>query len=616
MPTTQTAAGPSRPWLWVPSLYFAEGIPYTVVILISVVMYKRMGVSNTDIAAYTSLLYLPWLIKPLWSPLVGRLSTRRRWVLAMQVALAAGLAGTAAAISADHFLLATALLLAVTAVCSATHDVAADGFYMLALDAHQQAWFIGVRSTFYRLAFIAGQGGLVTLAGLLEAGSGPPPLEVTVAATATPPRPAAFDPRGFAPAPPAANQVIAAQQSQIELSVLGNTPAHVAALREEVRQWNVKHEFYAPPESAQPTDARETQRLAQLEAILRRWFGPSQAEVAQETRVGDAAIVLLRVTEALAPGEQLVVQFGRKTGDASFQVIEGERFTVTDQNWDQPLAALVQVEAKVAGPSEAAFEVRAGDVPLAWATTFYAIAGFFFLLAIYHLAAMPRPPGDVPQPLTGSHGLAESLKPFVSFFQKRQIVAMVSFLLLYRFAEAQLSKMAAPFLLDSREAGGLALTTGEFGVVYGTVGIAMLTVGGLLGGFVAARKGLKHWLWWMALAINLPNAAYLALAYSRPESLAAITSAVAVEQFGYGFGFTAYMVYCLYIARGNDETVHFALCTALMAAGMMIPGMTSGWLQEILGYQHFFIWVMLSTIPSFLVTALIPLDPEFGKKTD
>jgi len=173
--------------------------------------------------------------------------------------------------------------------------------------------------------------------------------------------------------------------------------------------------------------------------------------------------------------------------------------------------------------------------------------------------------------------------------------------------------LAPPFLLDERSVGGLELATAEVGFVYGTIGVLMLTIGGLLGAYLAARHGLKYWMWWMAAAINLPNAVYIALAYLTPDSLLAVNLAVGLEQFGYGFGFTAYTLYMLYVARGAHSTAHFAICTGFMALGMMLPGMFSGWLQELLGYQHFFIWVVLAAVPSFAVVAMIPLDADFGR---
>jgi PAT family beta-lactamase induction signal transducer AmpG len=262
-------------------------------------------------------------------------------------------------------------------------------------------------------------------------------------------------------------------------------------------------------------------------------------------------------------------------------------------------------------------EISTGNIPLAWSATFFLVAGLFLLFTLYHAVVLPRPALDVPSTSDATgNWLLDFAVPFATFFRKPKILALLAFLLLYRFPEAQLVKLTAPFLLDSREAGGLGLTTQEFGFIYGTLGVALLTFGGILGGFLAARHGLKKWLWPMALTIHLPNAAFLLLAYAQPESRTLIALAVAVEQFGYGFGFTAYMLYCIYIARGEFETVHYALCTGFMALGMMIPGMWSGWLQEQIGYQHFFLWIMLAMIPSFLTVMFIPLDATFGKKAD
>jgi PAT family beta-lactamase induction signal transducer AmpG len=240
----------------------------------------------------------------------------------------------------------------------------------------------------------------------------------------------------------------------------------------------------------------------------------------------------------------------------------------------------------------------------------------FIVFGAYHRFVLPRPVADCPG---AAHSLAGFLREFFltfkAFFRKDRIAILLVFLLFYRFAEAQLVKMVAPFLLDPREAGGLGLTTGQVGFVYGTLGIVALTVGGLLGGLVASRDGLKRWLWPMAFIMHLPDAMFIYLAYAQPQSFVLINVCVAVEQFGYGFGFTGYMLYMIYIARGGHQTAHYAICTGFMALGMMIPGMFSGWLQEIIGYQHFFAWVMLATLPGFLVVALVPLDPEFGRKS-
>ena len=384
-------------------------------------------------------------------------------------------------------------------------------------------------------------------------------------------------------------------------------------------EWNVKNGFYQAPET-QAKHQRETPRWQQqLEEFIRSRFGPTVDAAPQASdRAGDVAVVMMRLAQPVPPGEQQVVQFGRTAGDSNFDVVEGDRFELNEANWKVPFASLVQVDAKLNRPSQATFEVRSGNLRLAWSVTFFVVAASFLAFCLYHYFALPRPAADLAVLAAAKSegvGLTGFLIPFVDFFRKPRIVAILAFLLLYRFPEAQLVKLATPFLLDPREAGGLALTTSEVGVVYGTVGVAMLTLGGLIGGFIAARGGLGRCLWPMALAIHLPNLAFLFLAFAQPESRLVITAAVAVEQFGYGFGFTAYMLYCVYVATGKHQTVHYALCTGCMALGMMIPGMWSGWLQDLIGYRHFFIWIMLAMIPSILAVAFIPVDPNFGKKT-
>ncbi len=405
---------PPTSWAWVPSLYFAEGLPYVVVMTLSVILYKRLEVSNTEIALYTSWLYFPWVIKPLWSPFVDLIKTKRWWVYAMQLLIGAGMAGVAFMLPGDFFLKFTLAFFWLMAFSSATHDIAADGFYMLALDHEQQAFFIGIRNTFYRVAMLTGQGLLVMLAGWLE--------------------------------------------------------------------------------------------------------------------------------------------------------------------------------------------LRTGKVPFAWSLVFFILAGSFVALALWHRYILPRPASDALrkelsfQTIWGAFG-----RTFVSFFRKEGILPALLFMLTFRLGESQLVKLASPFLLDKRMDGGLALTTGEVGFAYGTVGVAALLLGGILGGMAIARKGLRHWLWPMTLAITLPNLVYLYMAYALPENLWVINTCVAIEQFGYGFGFTAYTMYLMLFADGAFKTSHYAISTGFMALGMMLPGMVSGWIQEQLGYPHFFIWVMLCCLPVFLV---------------
>ena len=418
--------GPLRAWRWIPSLYFAQGIPYVVVMTLSVIMYKNLKVSNTDIALYTSWLYLPWVIKPLWSPFVDLFRTKRWWIVSLQFGVGAALALVALTVPGPDFFRYTLAVFWLMAFSSATHDIAADGFYLLALPAHQQAAFVGVRSTFYRLAMIAGQGGLVYLAGTLQ--------------------------------------------------------------------------------------------------------------------------------------------------DAT------------------------------------------GDVARAWAWVFVVLAGFFVLAGLYHLAVLPRPVGDVTVKRAPTL-TADYLEVFAAFFRKKEILTILAYLLVYRLAEAQLLKLVTPFLLDARAEGGLGLTTQQVGLVYGTMGIIALTLGGLVGGYVISRFGLKRMLWPMILIMHVPIAVFVFLALVQPVSLPLIGGAIAVEQFGYGFGFTAYMVYMMMVADGEHKTAHYALCTGFMALGMMLPGMAAGWIQEKIGYGNFFIWVCVATIPSFFVTALLKVDPAFGKKT-
>ncbi len=617
-PSSELGAAADRsPWWWVPSLYFAQGVPYVVVMTVAVIMFKRLGVDNTKIALYTSWLYLPYAIKPLWSPLVQRIGTRRAWVVVMQLFVAAGLACAALAIPLDSYLRWSLVALSAVAISSATHDVAADGFYLLALTSHEQAWFVGIRSTAYRMAMIAGQGLLVMLAGALESSTGLPVLDVPVTATGQPAAVIHFAPENFKlPINNNAQRIVLAKPNY-EISFHGQKAADVQTLKTAVRDWNIGHDFYPAPKSLK-SQTEKPNWLLQLEKFIRGRFGPMKDHaVAVNDQTGAVAVVMMRLAKPVQAGERQVVQFGRSTGDSNFDVIEGERFVVTEANWNDPFAAIVQVDAKLDHTSEAMFEVRSGNLRLAWSATFFVVAAAFLTFCIYHFFALPHPTADIAATTsiaTTEPGFTGFLIPFVDFFRKPKILAILAFLLLYRFPEAQLVKLTTPFLLDSREVGGLALTTSEVGVVYGTIGVAMLTLGGLIGGFVVARGGLGKCLWPMTLAMHLPNLAFLFLAYALPENRWVITAAVAVEQFGYGFGFTAYMLYCVYVATGKHQTVHYALCTGFMAVGMMIPGMWSGWLEELIGYQHFFVWIMVAMIPSLLAVAFIPYDPDFGKK--
>ena len=413
------------PWAWIPTLYFGQGLPYVAVMSLSVVLYKNLGVSNTDIALYTSWLYLPWVIKPLWSPLVDLFGTKRGWIVALQFAVGAALALVALTLPMDRYFQLSLALFWLMAFSSATHDIAADGFYLHALDEGDQAAFVGVRSAFYRAAMIAGQGGLVYLAGTL----------------------------------------------------------------------------------------------------------------------------------------------GEFTGDVAF----------------------------------------------GWSLVFGVLAGLFVLLGAWHRAVLPWPATDGPAP-AGASPFAAFIETFASFFRRRDIVVVLAFLLLFRAGEAQIVKLLAPFLLDPAERGGMGLTTADVGLLYGTLGVAALTVGGIAGGHAISRHGLRRWLWPMILAVHLPNLLYVWLAYTLPEAKPLVAAVIVVEQLGYGFGFAAYLLFMIMVADGPRKTAHYAICTGFMALGMMLPGMASGWIQSQLGYTGFFVWACMATLPSLAIAATLRIDPAFGRK--
>ncbi|MFN3596014.1 MAG: MFS transporter, partial [Rubricoccaceae bacterium] len=412
----------------------------------------------------------------------------------------------------------------------------------------------------------------------------------------------------------------------LEIPLAPRSPDEVSALVADARAANEAAGFYvSEATAAAATAAREeagggpgwwTRTIsAPLGAWIARHFGRPPPEA--PAVAGNAAVLTFRLSAPLPPGETAVVNLRQARGDRSIRLIEGERLEFTAANWDTPARVVVQLDPKLATPTSATIEARSGNLQLAWSLVFFICVGLFVGLTAWHQAVLPRPASDRPA-ADGSVGsvVTEFFRTFATFFRKPGIWAAIAFILLYRFAEAQLVKLASPFLLDTTEAGGLALTTGEVGFVYGTVGVAALTLGGIVGGLLAARDGLRRWLWPMVFAINVPNAVYLYLAVARPESFVLINAAVAVEQFGYGFGFTAFLLYMIYVSDGEHKTAHYAICTGLMALGMMIPGMFSGWIQEIVGYERFFMWVLIATIPSFVVALFVRVDPTFGKKKE
>jgi PAT family beta-lactamase induction signal transducer AmpG len=602
-------------WFWVPSLYFAEGIPYVIVMTLSVIFYKRMGISNTDIALYTSWLYLPWVIKPLWSPMVDILKTKRFWIIAMQLLIGAGLAGVAFTIPLPNFFQYTLAFFWLLAFSSATHDIAADGFYMLGLSKHDQAFFVGIRSTFYRMAMLTGQGLLVILAGHFEAKSGLPPVKVQVNAIAT------ADSLFFNPSEIEIQsdslKTYFFTQEQVLISHQKIDKKQAAAFLDTLEQWNLKQNFYQP--DADLNNDKNKQSWWQnkvslpLKSSLSELFNTQKADLNLSTS-GNIGYTYFYLSRQPVANEKVVLNFSHEKGDKSLSLAKSYRYEFTAQNWNIPAFAAFVVDPKLEKEASAVFVGLSGNISLAWTIVFAIIAVVFVGFFIYHRMILPKPLTDQPNLNENGNLLKEFGLTFWEFFKKKNIGVILFFLLVYRLGESQLVKLASPFLLDARELNGLGLTTGDLGLIYGTIGIVALTLGGIIGGIAASRKGLKYWLWWMVLAMNLPNLMYVYLSFTLPSSLWIVGASVAIEQFGYGFGFTAYMLYMIYVSDGKYKTAHFAITTAFMALGMMIPGMISGWLQDIIGYQNFFIWVMLCTIPSFIIIPFLNIDPQFGKK--
>lgn len=611
------------PWAWIPTLYFAEGIPYVVAMTVSVIMYKRLGISNTNIALYTSWLYLPWVIKPFWSPFVDLIKTKRWWIVSMQLLIGAGLAGVAFLIPVPFFFQATLGVLWLLAFSSATHDIAADGFYMLALDSGQQSFFVGIRSTFYRLAMIMGQGVLIILAGSLEIATGTEPLKFNVQSSATSNTEFVAD-IPFIRDSTAKEAAFIAFPTDLVLSTQNISPDEFAKMKGFAKTENEKNGFILAESTSTSLNANEksswwsNQVASPLADFIRRNFGEKKEidlSIASGTKVGNAGIIAVTLNKKPESGKEMVLNSRFSGGDKSISLVSGERLVFNENNWDKPAYLVVQLDKKLTSEISGTFTAASGNLPLAWSITFYILAGFFILVFVYHRFALPRPDSDAPKNHTANEILKEFGLTFKSFFQKEGIGLAITFMLLFRLAEAMLVKLASPFLLDTHEAGGLGLTTGQVGFIYGTVGVISLTIGGILGGIVASRNGLKYWLWPMTLAITMPNLAYFYLSWFMPDNMFFINLAVGIEQLGYGFGFTAYMLYLIYFSDGEHKTAHYAICTGFMALGMMLPGMIAGWIQELIGYSHFFIFVMICTIPTLALIPFMKIDKNFGKKT-
>ena len=413
----------NEPWFWIPLLNFASGFPYVIIISVSVLMYKNLGISNEEIGLYTSLLYLPWVIKPLWSPFIDLHGTKRNWFLSMQLFISIAFLIVGFIIPTSHFFMLSLAIFWVAAFASASNDVASDGFYLLALTKDQQSFFLGIRSTFYRASMLTGNGLIILLAGYLE------------------------------------------------------------------------HKF--------------------------------------------------------------------------------------------------------------------GDNQKAWSYTMVFVGLVMTFLTIYNYFATPKTELPITARETEEKNFATV---FASFFKKKQIGLILAFILLFRLGESQLLKMLTPFLVDKTDVGGLGLETEDVGIIYGTFGLIALTIGGILGGIAISKQGLGKWMLPMILTMHLPILGFLLLALFHPASVYYIYAVVILEQFGYGFGFAAFMMYLIYVAEGESKTSHYSIATGFMALGMMLPGMLSGYIQEYLGYANFFIWVFCATIPGLILSRFLIFPSDFGKK--
>lgn len=610
----------TSPWSWIPTLYLAQGLPYVAVMTISVIMYKRMGISNTDIALYTSWLYLPWVIKPLWSPFVDLLKTKRWWIVIMQLFIGAGFAGIAFMIPVPFFFQATLAFFWLLAFSSATHDIAADGFYMLALDSNNQAKFVGIRSTFYRVATIMGQGVLVILAGFLETATGMEPLEMKIEASPQYTQTSmVLEPVKEIQALDGDLHFITSDQT-IQIGTFGLDKDSLQSFLTEIDRLNRENGFVADEQagSEHHVEIKESWRTEKvskpLGVTIKTRFGEKRVDLDDVLRAGNVGVATVWLSKSPVAEQKIILNTSLSRGDKSITLIKGERLVFNESNWNKPAYQVFQLDPKLTAASTSEYKGLSGNITLAWSVTFFVLAGLFVLFSFYHKLFLPKPDSDISTATAGAKTiLRDFLQTFVSFFKKPGVGKAVFFMLTFRFSEAQALKLITPFLLDSREIGGLGLTTGQVGLVYGTIGIIALTLGGIIGGLVAAKGGLKKWIWPMTMSMLLTTATFVYLSFSQTENLFLINLCIFIEQFGYGFGFTAYLLYLIYFSEGELKTAHYAICTGFMALGMMLPGMFAGWLQELLGYNHFFVWVMLCSIVPIIALMLLKIDPNFGK---
>src|ERR1022692_213708 len=452
---------------------------------------------------------------------------------------------------------------------------------MLSMSKHEQAWWVGMRSTFYRKARIVGSGHPVVLAGVLESKNGLPPVEISVQAKTGAALVSSWDPAAVNISQLPGEMRVVALPGSLDIARAGRSAAEAQAVIEQAKAWNVQHGFVTDDQpavkpAAGNSDSGWTKNFSgPLRNFLTAHFPrPEKASPAAAT-AGNVGVIYFALSQPPPAGREIAVNFGRKPGgieyigfgksDRGFRLMAGEHFAFNATNWNQPAMAVIQLDPKLKSDAAVVFATSSGNIPLAWSITLFAVAGLFLAFSCWHSVMLPRPPNDGPV-VTHKSLTGEFFATLCSFFQKPGIFLALAFILLYRFDEAQLAKVISPFLLDGREAGGLGLATSQVGLVYGTFGILALTCGGLLGGFSAAKYGLKKMLPVMIGSMYLPKLAFIFLAYTQPENFLVTGGAVAIEQFGYGFGFTAFMLYMLFFSDGPHKTAHYAICTGLVRA--------------------------------------------------
>lgn len=605
----------NSPWTWIPSLYLAEGLPYVAVMTISVIMYKRLGISNTDIALYTSWLYLPWFIKPLWSPFIDLLKTKRWWIIVMQLFIGAGFAGIAFTIPLPFFFQATLAFFWLLAFSSATHDIAADGFYMLELSADKQALYVGIRNTFYRIAVIVGQGLLIILAGFIENSSGYEPVIIKVNVSPTYTQNTIYLPQ-ISPAQPEDNEVrFATNSNYLQMGTYNVNKDSLQLFLKRINTLNVENGFIRKENKTEgKEESRWTSNISkQIGARIKNTFG--EKRITEKSNLsGNIVVAAIQLSGKPDKNKDIILNTSMSKEDKNISLIQGERLIFNSGNMNKTAYLVFQADPKLNKEAFAEFEGVSGNISFAWSVTFFVLAGLFILFSLYLKIFLPKPDSDKARSdLSAKSVWKDFSQTFISFFRKPQAAVAIFFMLTYRFSEAQLIKLINPFLLDPKENGGLGLTTSEVGFTYGTIGIIGLTLGGIIGGIIASKGGLKKWLWPMALSMLLTSVVFVYMSYMQTGSLIIINICVFAEQFGYGFGFTAYLLYLMYFSDGEHKTAHYAICTGFMALGMMIPGMFAGWIQEQLGYTHFFVWVMICCIIPITAIALLKIDPDYGK---